>query len=86
MSGSTVKPQGSYPKLQEYVTLPHPNKHSEYYDKIFNPGPFDPKTKTHTQHIDVKKYTYDQWAKEILSPQAAKKAKKSNLNKVPLYK
>ena len=70
MSG-TVKPHHK----DEQVQLAHPNKHSGYYDKLFHTGPLDPKTKTHTQRIQVKKYTYDEWARDILSPSDASRVK-----------
>ena len=67
------------------IQIPHPNSKSNFYDKLFNQGPYDPMTNTHKLNTNVQNYTYRNWI-DKLSPNSAKKLKNNEINKMPLYK
>ena len=43
------------------MQIPHPNSKSNFYDKLFNQGPYDPMTNTHKLNTNVQNYTYRNW-------------------------
>ena len=65
--------------VSQVISLPHPNKNSLYYDKLFNNGPLDPVTKTNMINNRVEKLTYQQWIRKI-SPESVAKLSKQNLS------
>ena len=60
------------------MQVPHPNTYSNYFDKMM--------ALNNDKGNEVRKFTYQQWTQDYMSPESAIMLNKELLSKVPKYR
>ena len=66
--------------------IPHPNRDSNFFDRIMSSGQYDPIKNDMVVKTEVQNHSLKYWTKNVLSPQSSSAIEKQSLQNVPTFK